>query len=251
MTKRTYKILAVASFFALLLVSARVVLATSETAQDMALNAVSDYLRANPDKEVALRVLAAVEAAQKGGSMIGAYIASPTGLTDLNVTNDLVVDGLTTLTGAASLGSATLTGALVGTSATLSGQLNYLESYEAITASNTITVAESGKTFYLSGATSTQTLPATSTAAGTVYRFFVGGSVTGDITIVTSDGSNAIEGTLIVAGAVVDCDAEDTITIVSDGENVGDFVELRSNGTKWFIGASGALTGSKMTCTAT
>jgi hypothetical protein len=127
----------------------------------------------------------------------------------------------------------------------------FTENVESVTVSNTIAVAESGATFYLSGATSTHTLPAVASSAGTVYRFVVGASVTGDITIVTADAGNTIEGALIVAGAVVDCDAEDTITIVADGENLGDFVELRSNGTKWFIGASGALTASKMTCSAT
>lgn len=129
--------------------------------------------------------------------------------------------------------------------------LVFLENTEAITASNTISLAEAGKTFYLSGATSTQTLPATSTSEGAVYRFVVGGSVTGNITIVTSDGGNDIEGSLIVAGAVVDCASEDTITIVADGENIGDFVELRSNGTDWLIGASSVLTAGKMTCSAT
>jgi len=129
--------------------------------------------------------------------------------------------------------------------------LNYREDFEAVTATNVLTHDESGKTIYLSGATSTQTLPLVTTADGDIFRFVIAGSVTGNITIVTSDASNIIDGTLIVAGAVVDCDSEDTITIVADGENVGDFVELRSNGTKWFIGASGVLTGSKMTCSAT
>ena len=73
-------------------------------------------------------------------------------------------------------GSGQVVGTIAGTSATLSGSLavtgalNYTESYEAITASNTIAIAESGKTFLLSGATSTQTLP-TSTTAGQIYRF--------------------------------------------------------------------------------
>ena len=35
-----------------------------------------------------------------GEQKLGAYIASPTGFTDVNITNDLVVDGLATLTGA-------------------------------------------------------------------------------------------------------------------------------------------------------
>jgi hypothetical protein len=153
---------------------------------------------------------------------------------DLSITDDVAIGGDVT----------------VGGGLAITGETTLLESYEAVTATNTITVAESGTTFYLSGATSSHTLPATSTAAGTVYRFVVDGSVTGNITITTAGGADIIEGALIVAGAVVDCDAEDTITIVADGENLGDFVELRSNGTNWFIGASGALTASKMTCTA-
>jgi hypothetical protein len=64
----------------------------------------------------------------------------------------------------------------------------------------------------------------------------------------SAEGDN-IEGTLIVAGAVVDCNAVDQIDFVNDGENLGDYVEIRSDGTKWFIGDSGVLTGSKMTCT--
>lgn len=128
---------------------------------------------------------------------------------------------------------------------------NRLEPSENVATDNVIATTETGKTFYLSGATSTQTLAIATSTVGQTYRFVVAGSVTGDITIVTSDASNIIEGTLIVAGAVVDCDDEDTITIKADGENVGDFVELRTDGSKWFIGESGALTASKMTCTAT
>lgn len=167
----------------------------------------------------------------------------------------LDVAGATTLTGALSGAAATFTGAITGASltttgaATVGGQLTNLESYEILTASNTIAVAESNKTFYISGAASTSTLPAVGTATGTVYRFVIDAAITGDVKIVTSDLSNIIEGALIVAGAVVDCDAEDAITFVGDGENLGDFVELRSNGTKWFIGASGALASSKLTCT--
>jgi len=132
---------------------------------------------------------------------------------------------------------------------TIGGELNALEGYTESTATtNTLTAAMSGETFYLSGATSTYILPATSSASGAAYKFVVDGAMTVNQTIVTNGGSNVIEGALIVAGAVVDCDAEDTITFVADGENIGDFVELRSDGDYWFIGASGALTSAKMTC---
>jgi len=116
----------------------------------------------------------------------------------------------------------------------------------------TLTVADSGETFVFSSVSSTVfVLPATTTASGVEYTFFVGGALTGDVTIVTNNGGNIIEGTLIVAGAVVDCASEDTITFVSDGENIGDFVTLISDGTHWLIRESGALTASKLTCTAT
>lgn len=130
------------------------------------------------------------------------------------------------------------------------GQLGYIEKNSTITATTTLSIANSGTTYYLSGSFSQITLPATTTA-GTYYKFVVNGSITGAHTVVVPGGLNAIEGTLIVAGAVVDCAAEDTITFVADGENVGDFFEIRTDGTQWLIGASGALTASKLTCTAT
>jgi hypothetical protein len=149
-----------------------------------------------------------------------------------------------TSTGAATVGGdLTLTGNLVSTEP--------LVTVSAIVASTTLTVAQSGTTFVFT--TSTEfVLPATSTASGVSYKFKVGGALeTTNVTIRTSDLGDNIEGTLIVAGAVVDCDAEDVITFVVDGENIGDYVELFSDGTYWYIGDSGALTASKLTCSAT
>jgi hypothetical protein len=161
-------------------------------------------------------------------------------LQTLTVTSTAAVGGTLTVTGASSLNN----------NVTVTGTLGYRELVENATATDTIAIAESGKTFYISGATSTLTLPNVSTT-GQIYRFVVSGAISTDVVITTAGSGNIIEGTLIVAGAVVDCDAEDTITFVGDGENLGDFFELRSNGSNWFIGASGALTGSKLTCTAT
>lgn len=77
MKKRTYKILVGVLAFALLLTSARITLAVSETAQDNAISAVSGYLENNPDKEVALRLLSALEAAKEGESMILGAVTGP------------------------------------------------------------------------------------------------------------------------------------------------------------------------------
>lgn len=112
----------------------------------------------------------------------------------------------------------------------------------------TLTTAQSGSIVQLGTAGLDVTTPAVA-SAGTYYRFVVSALVaTTNMTIVAGT-ADTIEGSLVVAGAVVDCDASDLITIVVDGENIGDFVDLYSDGTKWMIGASGALTTAKMTCT--
>jgi hypothetical protein len=105
-----------------------------------------------------------------------------------------------------------------------------------------------GKTVVLSAASGTTvTLPAAK--KGGWLRFVIASAFdTANVIIDSAEGDN-IEGALIVAGAVVDCDAEDQLNFVNDGENLGDFVELYSDGTNWYIGASGALSSSKLTCT--
>lgn len=112
----------------------------------------------------------------------------------------------------------------------------------------TLLADDSGTTYYLSASGSNIVLPAVA-YDGLNFRFVVGGALdTTNVNIMTAEGDN-LDGTLIVAGAVIDCDGEDMVSIVVDGENVGDYVEVRSNGTKWFIGDSGALASGKMTCT--
>lgn len=142
----------------------------------------------------------------------------------------------------------TSTGAMtIGGALAVSADLNYEESTEAVIAANTLALAESGKTSYLGGGTATTTLPAVASSDGAIYRFVVGAAVTGNIQIASAEGSN-IEGSLMVAGAIVDCDNEGRIIVVADGENLGDYVELRSNGTNWYISSSLASTSAKMTC---
>jgi hypothetical protein len=139
-------------------------------------------------------------------------------------------------------------GEVRGTTLTITGATNLEEDYGLTTATTTLAVSDSNKTTYITTTGNKYTLPAVASAAGTVFRFVVGTAFTQDAVIASAEGDN-IEGALIVAGAVVDCDAEDFVNFIADGENLGDFVEVRSNGTSWFIGASGALTASKLTCT--
>lgn len=107
---------------------------------------------------------------------------------------------------------------------------------EIVTATNVITAAESGKTFFLNSATEfVSTLPAV--AAGLRFTFIVTAAPSGaSYTIVTNSSSNVIKGNQnSVAGDAGDFGtADDTITFV-DGQSVaGDKVELWSDGTSWF-----------------
>jgi hypothetical protein len=156
----------------------------------------------------------------------------------VDVTDGYYVDGSSVINGS---------GAFTGTvSGTLTGSLK--EPQVTPAASTTLTVAQSGSTFNLGTAGVNLTLPAVASSAGVKYKFVISAAyATDNITVTSAEGDN-IEGSLLVAGAVVDCDASDVITSVADGENLGDFWEIFSNGTKWFIGQSGALTASKLTC---
>jgi len=132
---------------------------------------------------------------------------------------------------------------------TLSGAVTLKEAAATISTTTSVTAAQSGTTFYVTGATTGATVTLPAATAGLIYRFVIGGAFgTNNVIIDSAEGDN-VEGTLIVAGAVVDCDAEDQINFIADGENIGDYVELRSDGTQWLIGSSGALTGAKLTCT--
>jgi len=134
---------------------------------------------------------------------------------------------------------------------TVTGQMGAKELIETATADDTLTISESGKTIYFGTAGVDITLPAVATAAGVVYKFVVSANfATTSMTILTSGGEDKIYGSLEVAGAVVLCSAEDTVTFVNTAELPGDWVELRSDGTNWYISGQAGTSGG-ITCTAT
>jgi hypothetical protein len=131
-------------------------------------------------------------------------------------------------------------------------QLNYLVSSETITVDDTLATAESGKTVYIGTAGVDLTLPLASTSVGLAYRVVVSANFATTNMTITGGAADASDdfmfGALEVAGAVVACSAEDTITFVSTAENPGDFVEFRSNGSSWFITGQATAVGG-ITCT--
>lgn len=158
-------------------------------------------------------------------------------------------DGTVDIDGAVTMGSTlTVTGAATFSSSIAGQEKTTAIAATSVYATTTLTVADSGTTYVISASGTTITLPAVASSDGVKFRFVIGGAVdTGNVAITSAEGDN-IEGSIIVAGAVVDCNAADVLTFVADGENLGDFVEVMSNGTNWFPLASGALTGSKFTC---
>ena len=117
------------------------------------------------------------------------------------------------------------------------------EDVETLAAAQTLTAADSGKTFILSAAAgATITLPALK--AGIHFKFIVGAAfATTDWIIDSAEGDN-IEGLLIVNGAAVVASGEDQINFVNSAETVGDHVEFACDGTNWFVTGAGNSAGS-------
>ena len=108
-------------------------------------------------------------------------------------------------------------------------------------AAATLTTADAGKTIFLklaAGFVTTLPLP----AAGLSFEFIVGTAPSaGSYTIVTSGSANIIKGQVYSSdlNAATDGDLEtaggDTITLVTAKAVAGDRVELRCDGTNWFM----------------
>lgn len=112
---------------------------------------------------------------------------------------------------------------------------------ETVVAANVVTARESGKTFFLGLAGGfASTLPAPS--AGLKYKFVVSVAPTTAYTVVATSG--IIEGAVDVNSTLVLAANETTITFAANTAIVGDWVEVESDGTSWFLnGMSGAVGG--------
>lgn len=129
---------------------------------------------------------------------------------------------------------------------------NVMIATETLTAADTILAAECGKTFYLNSATEFATaLPALSTvSAGCRFKFVVNAAPSGANYTVTTGNSleNQIFGLAVVNGASVAGASEDTITFTGAAAVKGDWVELESDGTSWYVvGQAVAATGITLT----
>lgn len=173
------------------------------------------------------------------------------GVDDVFISGTLEVDGATDLDGAITIaGNSALAGNLVVTGTTaLSATTTIIEAANGIEwADNTLTVAESGTTFYMGTSTGfTYTLPPATN--GVWFKFVVAATfTTTNYVIDSAEGSN-IDGSLMVVSTIVECDAEDQINFVHSAENIGDWIEIRSNGANWFITGGQGQDSGAITCT--
>ena len=114
---------------------------------------------------------------------------------------------------------------------------------DQVTAAVTLTAADSGKWYELpASAGVTVTLQAVS--SGLNFRFVVANAFdTSNYIIDSAEGDN-IDGNLIVNGAAVAASGEDQINFVASAESVGDFIDIWSDGAKWYVWGIGNSAGA-------
>ena len=132
----------------------------------------------------------------------------------------------------------------VGQTEVINSEGNVVSKVTTLTEATTVTAAQTGVTFILSSATEfAVTLPAA--ASGLKYRFIVGAAPSGaSYTIVTDSNATVIQGAVVVNGASVLGANEDTITFADGAAVVGDWVEVISDGTNWYVSGIGSAASS-------
>lgn len=104
-----------------------------------------------------------------------------------------------------------------------------------VTGATTLTTADNGKVISLNAAAGAAiTLPAVANT-GFTCKFVVSTLfATTDWVVSSAEGDN-IEGCLNIASTLTTVDAADSFTFELGAENLGDFVEIVSDGTNWLV----------------
>lgn len=116
---------------------------------------------------------------------------------------------------------------------------------EVLDGAATLKPTDTGKVFLLDAAAgATITLP--SLAYGLNFRVMVAASFATTNWVVASAEGDNINGTLLVAAAVVAASGEDQINFVASAETVGDYVDFIADkaNDQWIVSGVGALSGS-------
>ena len=119
-----------------------------------------------------------------------------------------------------------------------------------LTGAKTLTMDDTNKVFSLQGATAGAniTLPAVATSAGFKAKFWVGKAFATTAWTITAL-TNVLQGSFMVAGAVVACASQGVITFAHGAETLGDFVTLECDGTSWLVFGNATASGGITTTT--
>jgi hypothetical protein len=104
----------------------------------------------------------------------------------------------------------------------------------ALTADTTLTPGDTGKTIFLDAVGEAITLPAVADSAGVRLKFIVTAAVITSAWTIAAD-SAKIYGSVTEAGLVQLASAETTMTIVHTKAIQGDWIEIESDGTNWYL----------------
>ena len=126
---------------------------------------------------------------------------------------------------------------------TLSGVEFQLIRTETIALATTLTNADSGKVFTLSAAAGKVINLPSVAVDGFNAKFIVGSAfATTNFTIVSP--TQVIQGGAHVNSVFVPASNENTISFVASAETIGDYIDIVSDGTNYYVNGFGALTGS-------
>ena len=121
--------------------------------------------------------------------------------------------------------------------------MRIFDDYELVSASGSLSLADSGKVFKISGTGYTVTLPAPT--SGWKAKFVVSAAFSTDFVVQSpADNRDTINGGIIVNGAIVEADAVDKVTFEDGAESIGDFIEIHSDGTSYFVYGNGNASSS-------
>lgn len=130
-----------------------------------------------------------------------------------------------------------------GTRVLIDGDGKSLDLVEDVTAAITLTGEDSGKQFILKAAAGVAvTLPGVA-SKGWNAKFTVGlAFATTDFTIVSA--TDIIQGGAIVDSTFVSAVNENTVSFVATAETLGDYIEIFSDGTNFYVNGAGLTAGS-------
>lgn len=129
----------------------------------------------------------------------------------------------------------------------------FRELTEIVTAANVLTAADCGATFYLNASAGfLTTLPSPTSLGGCAFRLVVHTATSSNGYTIGTPTADIIYGMVVerAGGAGVACSAEDLLTLVNAQMVKGDWLDIRTDGTSWYVyGMTDVAAG--FTCTVT